>query len=383
MARSGTRPTTTPPVGGAGPGRRAFGRSARVALGRLWRRAVVPALPPRPPGPPPEGQPRRSGWTRVLGVCLAGFALWLLLDAPTLQHNAQVSPVGARRTVSLDILGPIATVSRDLGVSHLVSVADGILGRTGNRPGAGAPLHPRALRPGGLRPHPSPVPSTPTTAPVPLNRHPSAADPLRVLVVGDSLGIDLGSVLVNDLDQTGVVQATLDGQVSTGLTRPDYFNWPAELATDLARDHPEVVVVMIGANDAQDFPGPPDVPFGTSAWDTIYRSRVASFMAEATGQGARVIWVGMPPMQDPGLSAAMQRINGLVQQAAAQNPDVVYVSSWTVLGTPSGQFTPYLVENGQEVNVREPDGTHITPGGAQVLAAAVEAAMRDDLHVSL
>jgi len=314
----------------------------------------------------------------VLWVCLSGFFLWLLLDAPTLQHNAQVSPVGARRTVSLDILGPLATLSRTLGLSHVVSVADGVLGRTGNRPGNGSAI---VLPEHRRRRVPHAPATSPTTLPVALNRHPSSADPLRVLVVGDSLGIDLGDVLVNDLDQTGVVQATLDGQVSTGLTRPDYFNWPAELAADLARLHPQVVVVMIGANDAQDFPGPPDVPFGTSAWDTIYRSRVAAFMAEATNQGARVIWVGMPPMQSPGLSAAMQRINGLVQEAAAANPNVVYVSSWTVLGTPSGQFTPYLVENGQEVNVREPDGTHITPGGAQVLSLEVEAAMRDDLQV--
>jgi len=41
---------------------------------------------------------------------------------------------------------------------------------------------------------------------------------LRVLVVGDSLGIDLGDSLVNDLANTGVVTATLDGKESTGLT---------------------------------------------------------------------------------------------------------------------------------------------------------------------
>jgi hypothetical protein len=219
--------------------------------------------------------------------------------------------------------------------------------------------------------------------PIVLNRHPSSTDPLRVLVLGDSLGIDLGDVLVNGLDATGVAQATLDGEVATGLTRPDYFNWPAELAADLPKDTPQVVVVMIGANDAQDLPGPPDVPFGTPAWDATYRARVASFMAEATSQGAKVIWVGMPPMQDPGLSAAMAHIDGLVQQAAQHNPNVDYVPSATVIGTPAGQYAPYLVVNGQEVNVREPDGTHIAPGGAQLLAQAVEAAITGTLHVQL
>jgi hypothetical protein len=312
----------------------------------------------------------------VLGVSLAAFAIWLVLDAPTLQHNARVSPVGARRTVALDLLGPLATVSRDLGLSHVVSIADGIIGRHGNRPGNGLGTTPVTVKPR----------STVTTTPVPkvvLNRQPTAKDPLRVLVLGDSLGIDLGGVLVDDLSATGVVQATLDGQVSTGLTRPDYFNWPAELSVDLPRYTPQVIVIMMGANDAQDLPGPPDVPFGTPAWDAVYRGRVNAFMTEASSRGARVIWVGMPPMQDPTLSAAMQRIDEIVRRAAPKHRGVEFLSSWTVLGTPTGQFTPYLVEAGQEVNVREPDGTHITPGGAQVLSSVVEQAIRTHLRVDL
>jgi hypothetical protein len=310
----------------------------------------------------------------VLGVSLAAFAIWLVLDAPTLQHNAQVSPVGTRRTVSLDLLGPLATISRDLGLSHVVSIADGILGRHGNRPG------------NGLHPTPVPPKTTVTTTTVPrvvVDRRPSAEDPLRVLVLGDSLGIDLGDVLVNDLTGTGVVLATLDGQVSTGLTRPDYFNWPAELSADLPHYTPQVIVIMMGANDAQDFPGPPDVPFGTRAWDAQYRSRVESFMAEATSRGAQVIWVGMPPMQDPVLSAAMSRIDGIVRRAAGHVRGVEYLASWTVLGTSTGQFTPYRVVAGQEVNVREPDGTHISPGGAQVLSNVVEQAIRTHLHIHI
>jgi len=344
---------------------------------RQWQRIVTPA---EPPSAPPRGsssgpEPRRAGWTGALGVSLAAFALWLVLDAPTLQHNAQVSPVGLRRTVSLDLLGPLATISRGLGLSHVVSIADGIIGRNGNRPGNGLSVTTTI----------PPKTSVPTTAipKVVLDRHPTAKDPLRVLVVGDSLGIDLGDVLVNDLTQTGVVQATLDGQVSTGLSRPDYFSWPAELSVDLTRDTPEVIVIMLGANDAQDFPGPPDVPFGTPAWDATYRTRVGDFMAEATSRGARVIWVGLPPMQDPRLSAAMQRIDGIVEQAARTRPGVDFLGTTAVLGTPSGQYTPYLVVGGTEVSVREPDGTHIAPGGAQVLSTLIESAIRTRLHVDI
>ena len=63
------------------------------------------------PDAPPEGR-LRAPWTKVLGMGLAAFAVWFVLFAPTLQHNAQVSPVGERRTISLDLVGPVAAFSR-------------------------------------------------------------------------------------------------------------------------------------------------------------------------------------------------------------------------------------------------------------------------------
>ena len=46
----------------------------------------------------------------------------------------------------------------------------------------------------------------------------------------------------------------------------------------------------------------------------MYAARVAAFMALAGSGGAKVIWVGMPPMQDGELSAKMDDLNTLVQQ---------------------------------------------------------------------
>ncbi len=333
------------------------------------------------PGSPPPRQ--RARWTSILRMCLVGFAIWLVLDAPTLQHNAEVSPVGTRRTVALAILRPIAALSRDLGLAHIVGAADDLLGRHGNRPGNGSvfvskgPGHHRSESTPGLRSSAAAASSGDVTI------KPTAAHPLRVLIVGDSLGIDLGDALVNDLANTGVVQATLDGQVSTGLTRPDYFNWPAELEQDLAKYRPQVIVIMIGANDAQDFPGPPDIPYGTPQWDAMYQQRVSSFMQEATSGGAEVVWVGMPPMQDPGLSAAMSHIDAIDRSEAASHPGVFYLSSAAAIGGPDGQYAAYVEHDGQEVQVREPDGTHITADGSELLSQAVMAAMRTDLHISL
>jgi uncharacterized protein len=349
---------------------------------------------------PPEDVPAvervRIRWTSALAVSLAAFLIWLVFDAPTLQHNAQVGPVGTRRTVSLDTLGPLATLSRVLQLSHVVSVANGAIGHNGNTPGDGSgpvtigPVaHPPPVAPKGAPNFTGHLwdPLTPTTAPttttVPPNTRPTPADPLRVLIIGDSLGIDLGDSLQNSLANTDVVSATLDGKEATGLTRPDYYNWPAELQSDVTKIDPQVVVIMMGANDPQDFPGPPDVPYGTAQWDTMYRQRVVQFMQIATSEGAKVIWVGMPPMQDPGRNAAMQHLNAIDSAAAPTVPGVTFLSSWHLLGGPQGVYTPYLTVNGQEVNVREPDGTHIAPGGGDILAQAVMNQMHTGLGISL
>ena len=319
----------------------------------------------------------------MLGV--AAFALWFLLYAPTLQHNAQVSPVGTRRTVSLDVTGPVAAVSRALQLSHIVSI-------TGRGSGLGGPdRRPHGVgtapgRPAGRRVAAEvriesqaggTAPTTPTTVP-PNPKDPTAANPLRVLIVGDSIGIDLGDALQPDLAQTGVVSAALDGRVSTGLTRPDYFNWPAELTADLKSQNPQVVVIMIGANDAQDFLGPPDVPYTSPQWNTLYAQRVAQFMQIAQSGGATVVWVGMPPMQNPGLNAQMSDVNAVVQQQAAKaHPPVTYLSTDRSLGTAQGGYTAFVTNGaGQVVNVRTPDGTHLTPGGGQVVAQQVIAELQ-------
>ena len=53
------------------------------------------------------------------------------------------------------------------------------------------------------------------------------------------------------LDDTGVVETTVDYKVSSGLARPDFFDWPAHLRGELPAVDPDIVVVTFGGNDAQ------------------------------------------------------------------------------------------------------------------------------------
>ncbi|HWD52283.1 MAG TPA: DUF459 domain-containing protein [Acidimicrobiales bacterium] len=379
---SGVRGTATP---------RPAGTETAVAEPEAPETAVS-EVPGRNGRAGPPANPQVLPWTRVLYIGLICFAVWLVLDAPSLQKSAQSSPLGARRTVSLDLVGPIAAVSRGLGLSHFVGWADEILGRSvGGGPSLAVATPP--LIPKGQTPTPTtgPITATPTIAPTPttlppLPQHPTAANPLHVVVIGDSIGIDLGQPLTNDLIGTGVVSATLDGKIDTGLSRPDYFNWPAELQADLAIHHPQLVVVMMGANDPQSLVvNGTAVAFGTPAWNAAYSARAGAFMDSATSSGAHMLWVGMPPMAGAGLDGQMNTVNSLVQaQATARSAGVTFLSSRTVLGTPQGGYTAYLTTgSGAEVNIRTPDGIHLTPDGGEVLSQAVMNCMRSVLKIGL
>jgi len=241
--------------------------------------------------------------------------------------------------------------------------------RPAGRPGAGrARTSLAAILLGGLV---FGVPAVTTSAPAPRTGVPARP----VLEVGDSLGIDLGWGL------TDVLSGSRHRLISvamgdTGLAEPSYYDWPAQLSVDLRLYHPGTVIVFLGANDVESFyTSKGFLAFGSPGWAEFYGKRVATMMDEAVSAGARLLWVGMPPMEDPSFSSGMATLNAVYRaEAIAHRPDVSYFASWRVLGGPQGQYKGALSgPGGDEVALRAPDGVHITRAGGDLLATAVVA----------
>src|SRR5205085_3715920 len=153
----------------------------------------VPARPPAPPGRRLEA----AGRVLVVGsICLG---LWLLLDVHSLQRSAESSPLGARRTAALTVLRPIGWVGNATGVAYLGDLVKDTLGRPTGGPvvkstppvpvAAARAGRPAAIPPAAPQPTATPTPPPPALPPLP---QPTAANPLRVLAVGDSIGEDFG-----------------------------------------------------------------------------------------------------------------------------------------------------------------------------------------------
>ena len=70
-------------------------------------------------------------------------------------------------------------------------------------------------------------------------------------------------------------------KVATGLTRPDFFDWPAYLKGDIdKRTKPfDAVMLIFGANDGQDTKvDGKQLTFGSGSWKAMYAQRVGAVM---------------------------------------------------------------------------------------------------------
>jgi uncharacterized protein len=206
-----------------------------------------------------------------------------------------------------------------------------------------------------------------------------------VLVIGDSIGLSFGHSLANKLGEGGIITTTVDGREATGLTRPDAFDWTAEVRADIVQFHPEVVVAMFGTNDDQDtIVNGRFIPFGSQAWTVIYGSRVATIAATVHSAGAYLLWAGLPVMQSAALTQRLQSVMAITRAALAGRNGAAFVDDFAALADPSGHYAFALPgSGGQEVIVREPDGIHLTADGSDRLADRAITAMEGSWHLAV
>ncbi len=301
-------------------------------------------------------------------VTLTTLLLVVFLDADGLTRTAERQHPGFGRSAALAVMRPIKSVSGALGLNRpraWVAEASGNTQATKFSSTKGVKL--------AKRPSATTVPgATTTTTTLPTYRTPTPADPLRVLVAGDSLSGYLGPSLAKALEGLPA-KVTPDEHVGTGLARPDVVDWPKELTEDMASDRPDVVVIFIGGNDDQDLRTPDGwIPITHFAqWKTEYQRRIAQAMDIVAKPGVSVYWIGLPAMGKAHLQQYVGTINSLIQiEAAARPHSVTYVDSGKALNGPDGNFVIALPDaSGRNVTIRANDGVHPTMAGMDRIVA--------------
>jgi uncharacterized protein len=318
---------------------------------------------------------------RVLIVVLVALLTWTCLYAPTLKRAAEASPLGVRRSVSLAVLTPIAAVSDWLRLNEIADAIERAVGRDPERGGS------------AFVPPPEDIPVAPgegeggtdgrsdDSEPI---RLPTTTRRLRVVVVGDSLAAGLG-YFAERVFRPKWVRVSRQGRISTGLSRPDYFNWPFAMRRIVDRFDPDLVIVMLGENDHQSLQsvgGALEAPIGTGAWPAEYRRRVLLMMRIGTSRGAKLIWAGLPMSADPRFRVHSRRQNEIIRYAAGVTPNVSYFDSWERFRDPDGGYTAYYREGRRYLLIREGDGLHFNATGYTIVARDIAEQAAEDFGLS-
>lgn len=210
---------------------------------------------------------------------------------------------------------------------------------------------------------------------------PEPKRPLHTLLVtGDSLSTPLDLELGQRLAPKGV-EVIREPHLATGLSREDLVDWAQLSATQVAEDHPDAVVIFIGANEGLPMPGPDgkDVSCCGPEWAAIWANRARRLMDNYRQDGAaKVYWLTVPTARDPDRKPITDAVNAAVYAAAAPLRSQVRVIDDASFFTPGDRFRNAMEVDGAEEIVREPDGIHLNQTGSGLAADQVEAALERD-----
>ena len=221
--------------------------------------------------------------------------------------------------------------------------------------------------------------------------------PVKVLLVGDSVGLTLGIGVSADEKAYGITIANdailgcgivsgsevdVHGTIypvalpCNGVTPPQ---WPTLYAQDVAQDDPNVALLVIGRWETatRTWSGDPGqfVSIGNPAFDAYIAQQLTLAIQVLSSRGARVLVATSPYFKDmPGPPGGgtwpsdnpvrVNELNAIIETVASRFPGTVGVVTLNAELDPGGAFASTI----DGVTVRESDGVHISLAGGEWLA---------------
>jgi lysophospholipase L1-like esterase len=312
----------------------------------------------------------------VLAVALASLLLVLAQGQSIRKAGDQLKP-GVGRDAILAVGDPAAFLAERTPLASATTRATALvspnqsLGSTGGfagaRPAAGA--------------NQIPVVTPDAFDPTELGAKPPARKALHTLLVtGDSMSMPLDSDLAQKLDPDGV-HVIQDPHIGSGISNTLIVDWGKLAAHQVSEDHPQAVVIFIGANDGYPMPAPDGHPVECcgAEWASIYANRVRQ-MANTYRQAgaARVYWITLPTPRESDRQEISRAVNAAIDVAAQPWADQVRVIDTVPIFTPGGVYRDAMDIGGSQTLVRQADGIHLNEAGSSLLAGVVLARIARD-----
>ncbi len=202
---------------------------------------------------------------------------------------------------------------------------------------------------------------------------PARAESTRIMLLGGSqIAGGLGLYLGNRLEDLGY-SVHRKAKSSSGLARPDFFDWPGEAARQYEEFRPHATVCLFGGNDGQGLhmgkkADPKWIRWHEDGWTEEYGRRVDAFADAVSPEGELVAWLGMPMVRPTKLRSRVQHMNEIFEAKMATHDNRHYIETWSALADAKGGYTDHLMIDGKRTLIRGGDGVHLTVKGAHHLA---------------
>lgn len=209
-----------------------------------------------------------------------------------------------------------------------------------------------------------------------------------VLLLGDSLIVSsFGEYLEQLLNEHPEIRAVRRAKSSTGLARPDFYDWISAGHEEVERHHPDIVVVIMGGNDGQgltDVNGKAEVQWGKPGWAAAYRQRVESFLDIIAAPGRKILWIELPITGRSGFERKLRVIRPLLRETVSARQDAIHLDTKPFFVDAKGGLVREARVKGfrKPMRLRMSDGVHFTLAGGRYFATRVFPAVVDLLGPS-
>jgi uncharacterized protein len=200
---------------------------------------------------------------------------------------------------------------------------------------------------------------------------------IKIAFVGDSTADGLWGGVARLVPRESCLKSTVElgrfAKNSTGLTRPDRFNWADETRKIGDSFKPQLLVMSLGLNDRQSVVEKSQVTMESSAlYPARYKERVTAVLKSARASKASLLWVGLPAMREAAADRDAREKNKLFAEAIVEfgAETIQYAPPWRLGGSGEDKFASFGPDlTGKIIQIRATDGEHFTPAGELLVAA--------------
>ncbi len=220
--------------------------------------------------------------------------------------------------------------------------------------------------------------ASPVLPTVPAQAATPAPAPRRtVLLLGDSLiATGFGEYLQNQLAAHPRIRCERRAKSSTGLARPDFFDWLEVGQQEVKQHQPDVVVVILGGNDGQALhtrQGHATVAWGKPDWQGEYRQRLTEFVTAISAPGRKIVWLELPATGRQRFEQKLAVIRDVQREVISGREDAVHLETRPYFTDARGKALSQARVEGfrKPMRLRMTDGVHFTVAGGRYFANKV------------